>query len=135
MARVTVEDCILNEPNRFDLVIVAAQRAKQISSGIPLTVDRDNDKDAVVALREIADSTIDRDGLKEEIIQNFQKRHGFDPTDTLDEEETAMAQGQTRASDIAEAFEDAQQFISDDKEEGGQDANFSFVEENIEVED
>ena len=55
MARVTVEDCILSIPNRFDLVITAAQRAKQISSGMPLTIDRDNDKDSVVSLREIAE--------------------------------------------------------------------------------
>ena len=57
MARVTVEDCIVHVPNRFELVLLASQRAKQISSGNPLTIERDNDKDAVVSLREIADRT------------------------------------------------------------------------------
>lgn len=74
MARVTVEDCILNIPNRFELVAVAAQRAKQISSGMPLTVARDNDKDAVVSLREIADKTVDINTLREELISSQQKR-------------------------------------------------------------
>ena len=60
MARVTVEDCILHVPNRFELVLLASQRAKQISSGNPLTIDRDNDKDSVVSLREIADQTVSR---------------------------------------------------------------------------
>ncbi len=74
MARVTVEDCIQNVPNRFDLVVLAAQRAKQIAGGAPLTVDRDNDKDAVVALREIAERTIDPAKLQEEIINSNCKR-------------------------------------------------------------
>ena len=66
MARVTVEDCILNVPNRFELVLISAQRAKQIGSGNPLTIDRDNDKDPVVALREIADKTVSLEGLEED---------------------------------------------------------------------
>lgn len=74
MARVTVEDCIENIPNRFELVIVATQRAKAIASGTALTIDRDNDKDAVVSLREIADKTIDLAGIKEEVIQSFCKK-------------------------------------------------------------
>ena len=59
MARVTVEDCVLKVPNRFDLVMLAAQRARDISAGAPLTLDRDNDKNPVVALREIADETVE----------------------------------------------------------------------------
>ncbi len=124
MARVTVEDCILNIPNRFDLVVTAAQRAKQISSGMPLTIDRDNDKDAVVSLREIADKTIDLSIVQEEIIQHFQKKVGFDPSDRIEGEDDAHAGEQ-----IEEAFADASQFIPQDS--GG----MSFVEENIEVED
>ena len=74
MARVTVEDCIMNIPNRFELVVVAANRAKQISSGSALTLDRDNDKDAVVSLREIAEKTIDVEQTKEDIVQSFRKK-------------------------------------------------------------
>ena len=73
MARVTVEDCIEKIPNRFDLVLAAAQRARAISTGNPLTIDRDNDKNPVVALREIADETIDPDKLRNDIIKGLQK--------------------------------------------------------------
>ena len=73
MARVTVEDCIEKIPNRFDLVLAAAQRARNISTGNPLTIDRDNDKNPVVALREIADETIDPDKLRDDIVKGLQK--------------------------------------------------------------
>jgi DNA-directed RNA polymerase subunit omega len=73
MARVTVEDCIIKIPNRFDLVMVAAQRARDISSGAALTIDRDNDKNPVVALREIADTTIDLDALTNAVVQGLRK--------------------------------------------------------------
>ena len=69
MARVTVEDCIEKIPNRFDLVLAAAQRARNISTGNPLTIDRDNDKNPVVALREIAEETIDPDFLRDEMAK------------------------------------------------------------------
>jgi len=73
MARVTVEDCIIKIPNRFDLVMVAAQRARDISSGAALTIERDNDKNPVVALREIADTTIDLDALTNAVVQGLRK--------------------------------------------------------------
>lgn len=73
MARVTVEDCIDKVPNRFDLVMLAAHRARTISSGSPITVDRDNDKNPVVALREIADETMLPDDLYEETIESHQQ--------------------------------------------------------------
>jgi len=73
MARVTVEDCVEKLPNRFELVMVAAQRARKIGSGAALTLDRDNDKNPVVALREIADVTVNLEDLKEEIIRNNQR--------------------------------------------------------------
>lgn len=73
MARVTVEDCILKIPNRFDLVMLAAQRARDISSGAALTIERDNDKNPVVALREIADTTIDLDSLQNSVVQGLRK--------------------------------------------------------------
>ena len=74
MARVTVEDCILQVPNRFDLVMRAAQRARDISAGASLTLDRDNDKNPVVALREIADQTINLESLGDAIILGLQKQ-------------------------------------------------------------
>lgn len=73
MARVTVEDCIVKIPNRFDLVMLAAQRARAVSAGAPLTVDRDDDKNPVVALREIASETIDYKDLEESLIKGLQK--------------------------------------------------------------
>ena len=73
MARVTVEDCIDKVENRFELVLLASHRARLISAGAPLTVDRDRDKNPVVALREIADETIAPDDLKEQLIHSLQK--------------------------------------------------------------
>lgn len=73
MARVTVEDCVLKVPNRFDLVLLAAQRARQIAGGAPLAVEKDNDKNPVIALREIADSSIDLDNLRQAVITGLQK--------------------------------------------------------------
>jgi DNA-directed RNA polymerase subunit omega len=73
MARVTVEDCIDKLPNRFELVLLAAHRARLISQGAPITVDRDNDKNPVVALREIADESIVPEDLREEYIHSMQK--------------------------------------------------------------
>jgi len=74
MARVTVEDCVLKIPNRFDLVMLAAQRAREIAAGGTLTVERDNDKNPVVALREIAESSIDVDNLNQSLITGLQKQ-------------------------------------------------------------
>ncbi len=73
MARVTVEDCIEKVPNRFELILMASHRARVIGSGAALTVDRDNDKNPVVALREIADATLTPEDLKEEFIHSLQK--------------------------------------------------------------
>ncbi len=73
MARVTIEDCIDKLPNRFELVLLAAHRARLVSQGAPLTVDRDRDKDPVVSLREIAAETINKDDLREEFIHAMQK--------------------------------------------------------------
>ena len=73
MARVTVEDCVKKIPNRFDLVIAAAQRSREISNGIPIEVDRDNDKNPVVALREIAAETIDKTKVQDAIISGLQR--------------------------------------------------------------
>ena len=94
MARVTVEDCIEKIPNRFDLVLAAAQRSRNITSGNPITIDRDNDKNPVVALREIAEDTIDPNILRDEIIKGLQKLTYQEPSlneegieDELDEDD------------------------------------------------
>lgn len=73
MARVTVEDCVDKIPNRFDLVLLAAQRARQISGGAELTIDRDRDKNPVVALREIAEETVIPTELKEMVVSGLQR--------------------------------------------------------------
>lgn len=73
MARVTVEDCIDKVDNRFDLVLLASHRARQVSQGAAITIDRDNDKNPVVALREIADETLSPGDLKEDLIHSLQK--------------------------------------------------------------
>jgi DNA-directed RNA polymerase subunit omega len=78
MARVTVEDCVLRIPNRFELVMLAAQRAREVSAGAPLTVERDDDKNPVVALREIADETVSLEDLDASLIQGMQKHVEFD---------------------------------------------------------
>ncbi|MDE0993695.1 MAG: DNA-directed RNA polymerase subunit omega [Rhodospirillales bacterium] len=72
MARVTVEDCVTKVPNRFELVMIASQRARDVSAGSSITIERDNDKNPVVALREIADGTIDLAELKESVIKGLQ---------------------------------------------------------------
>ena len=74
MARVTVEDCVDKVPNRFELVMLAAHRAREIASGAPLTVSRDNDKNPVVSLREIADETQQADQLRERMIESQQSQ-------------------------------------------------------------
>jgi DNA-directed RNA polymerase subunit omega len=86
MARVTVEDCIDKVSSRFDLVLLAAERAREISGGAELTVDRDRDKNPVVALREIAEATVRPDHLQEGLVQSLQKVQ-------VDEDETPDAIG------------------------------------------
>lgn len=84
MARVTVEDCVDKVTNRFDLVLLSAQRAREISGGAELTIDRDRDKNPVVALREIAEETVNPKDLEESLVQSLQKVQ-IDDDDTPDE--------------------------------------------------
>jgi len=85
MARVTVEDCVVKVPNRFELVLVAAQRAREITAGAQLTLDRDDDKNPVVALREIADDTVALDKLQDSLIRGMQKHVEIDePEETAE---------------------------------------------------
>ena len=81
MARVTVEDCVEKIPNRFELVLMAAQRARNLSRGEELTIDRDNDKNPVVALREIAEETIDRDRLEQDLVKSLSRSPEPEPAD------------------------------------------------------
>jgi len=86
MARVTVEDCVDKVPNRFELVMLAAHRAREIAAGSPITVERDNDKNPVVALREIAEETQRADDLRERLIESNQNQIEVD-----EPEEDSMA--------------------------------------------
>ncbi len=89
MARVTVEDCVDKVPNRYELVMVAAQRTKEIADGSPLAVDRDNDKNTVVALREMADSKVDIPELQRRLVVGLQKYEEVE--ETAEEEHELMA--------------------------------------------
>jgi len=99
MARVTVEDCVDKVPNRFDLVLLAAHRAREISAGAPITVDRDNDKNPVVALREIADETQTADELTERMIESHQTQIEVDEPE---EDQMALLMGAEAADKPAD---------------------------------
>jgi DNA-directed RNA polymerase subunit omega len=103
MARVTVEDCVVKVPNRFELVLLAAQRAREVTSGAPLTLDRDDDKNPVVALREIADETIQLAHLKDSLVRGMQKHVEIDePEETPDLEQTLFGVADPIGSVIGE---------------------------------
>lgn len=103
MARVTVEDCIDKVNSRFELVLLAAHRARNISSGASLTIDRDNDKNPVVALREIADETLALDELEESLVRTWQ--HSADVEDAVEYDEN----GEGEAAEAADGAEDQPQ--------------------------
>jgi DNA-directed RNA polymerase subunit omega len=90
MARVTVEDCVVKVPNRFELVLLAAQRAREITSGAPLSLDRDNDKNPVVALREIAEDTVQLDHLQDSLVRGMQKHVEIDEPEEAPELEQTL---------------------------------------------
>lgn len=116
MARVTVEDCVEIVPNRFELVVLASQRSKDIASGSPLTVTRDNDKNPVIALREIAERKIKADLLREAVIQNCQKRAKPDVLDEAPEEESPEAMdimSEIESLNIEEELGDGMSFEDD----------------------
>ncbi|WP_319824782.1 DNA-directed RNA polymerase subunit omega [Thalassovita sp.] len=96
MARVTVEDCVDKVPNRFELVMLAAHRAREISAGAQITVDRDNDKNPVVALREIADETQSADELRERLIESNQTQIEVDQPE---DDNMALLMGGGEAAD------------------------------------
>jgi len=109
MARVTVEDCVEKIPNRFELVMMAAQRSRELSVGSELTVDRDNDKNPVVALREIADETIEVSELEEELILALQRHGETDDPEEEAEELLAMEEALTASveAELATLAEEA----------------------------
>jgi DNA-directed RNA polymerase subunit omega len=102
MARVTVEDCIDKVENRFELVLLAGHRARQVSQGQPITIDRDNDKNPVVALREIADETLSPGDLKEDLIHSLQKHVEVDEPEADPQAIESSADAGGDADDAAE---------------------------------
>ncbi len=101
MARVTVEDCVDKIPNRYELLMIAAQRAKDISSGSPLTVNRDNDKNSVVALREIAEETVSIEELQRSLVMGLQK---YVEVEEPEEEELEIMAAERELADLDEQF-------------------------------
>ena len=144
MARVTVEDCILKIPNRFELVLLAAQRARDVASGAPITLERDNDKNPVVALREIADETIGLEQVKNSLIKGMQKHVEIDePEDDKDLEgvetqtwpvDQPPAEGEELAEEAAEDEELAEDelFVAEDGALPPEDVTDETVEGDVE---
>jgi len=122
MARVTVEDCVVKVPNRFELVLLAAQRAREITSGAPLSIDRDDDKNPVVALREIADETVGLDQLKTSVVRGMQKHVEIDePEETHELELDTTLFGVAAPSGVLieeEADVEEEDLDEEDAEEG-----------------
>lgn len=124
MARVTVEDCILKVPNRFELVMVAAQRARRIGTGAALTIDRDNDKNPVVSLREIADETIIVEDLKEDLVKSHQRVFAAeDDKDDVIEEMQGEEEWNTLVSQANASEKDDDDFEGDDEDDAADDAS------------
>lgn len=131
MARVTVEDCIVEVPNRFDLVMLAAQRAREVSAGAPLTVDRDDDKNPVVALREIAERSVDLEHLQASIVQGLQKHVEMEEAEEepVEFDLSGMAIGaegeglvtEALAVEEDEAEDEAAEDLGEDAEEDGRE--------------
>ena len=101
MARVTVEDCIDKIPNRYELLMVAAQRAKDLSAGAPLTAARDNDKNSVIALREIADETVSIEELQKSLVMGLQK---YVEVEEPEEEELEIMAAEKELADLDDQF-------------------------------
>ncbi|ENN86268.1 RNA polymerase omega subunit [Rhizobium freirei PRF 81] len=116
MARVTVEDCIDKVENRFELVLLASHRARLISQGSSITIDRDNDKNPVVALREIADETLSPDDLKEDLIHSLQKHVEVDEPEP-DPASLLAASGAAASGDEEEDLPEAVTFDQMSEEE------------------
>lgn len=127
MARVTVEDCAEVVPSRFELVALAAQRAKLISAGGEIAVDRDNDKDAVISLREIAGKKVDVDALRELLVQNSQEKVHLDAYGVEETRETA--------EEVSEAAEDLMAEMNGKLLPDDEDTGAMYSDENVDFED
>jgi DNA-directed RNA polymerase subunit omega len=112
MARVTVEDCIDKVENRFELVLLASHRARLVSQGAAITIDRDNDKNPVVALREIADETLSPDDLKEDLIHSLQKHVEVDEPEP---DPASLASAGSSASSDSEREDDQPEAVTFDQ--------------------
>jgi DNA-directed RNA polymerase subunit omega len=117
MARVTVEDCVLKIPNRFELVLLAAQRAREITSGSPLSIDRDDDKNPVVALREIADETVGLEHLRTSLVRGMQKHVEIDEPEESHELDAALFGVAPPSAALVEEEADAETEDLDDEQD------------------
>jgi DNA-directed RNA polymerase subunit omega len=145
MARVTVEDCVLKVPNRFELVLLAAQRAREITSGAPLTLDRDDDKNPVIALREIAEDTVGLEHLKSSVVRGMQKHVEIDEPEEAHELEldTALlgiaaragAQSEDEAAEGAEDLGDEDAVIEEEALEEELAEDMLGTEEEVDLGD
>ncbi len=140
MARVTVEDCIINVPNRFELVLLASKRAREISAGASLSIARDNDKNPVVALREISENTISLDALREGVIKAMQRNVFIDETESeLDEElqdvmqaeQSWQGQRKAEAADMIVSDEEPSEEDEESEEDESEDSDDAIEEEEV----
>jgi DNA-directed RNA polymerase subunit omega len=131
MARVTVEDCIAEVPNRFELVVLTAERARNISSGAPLTIERKNDKNPVIALREIAAGNIDIEKLRDSQVASLQKNNKMD--DITDE--NLYAENQETLGLKTDYNEETKDIIFSPDEEIGFEIDLDFSDDDIIDED
>ena len=136
MARVTVEDCVLQIPNRFELVMLAAHRARGLSSGAELKIERDRDKNPVVALREVAEQKLDLGGLEESLIKTLQKR--IEPDRPEEEEVAELMAGEQQSwinsmdsSDEDEVGDEVLEEEEEAAETGAEPVNGAFEDAEI----
>jgi DNA-directed RNA polymerase subunit omega len=151
MARVTVEDCVIKIPNRFELVLLAAQRAREITSGAPLSIDRDDDKNPVVALREIADETVGLAHLRESVVRGMQKHVELDEAEETSELEvdtsvfgfgapdgmleTREARADMRYDDVDLVEEEEEPAIDQELADDDEDLDVKLADDILNVED
>jgi DNA-directed RNA polymerase subunit omega len=140
MARVTVEDCVVKVPNRFQLVLLAAQRAREITSGAPLSVERDDDKNPVVALREIAEGSVSLDHLQESMVRGMQKHVEIEEPEEGPELEIegSLFAGSAEAMGVEEEAEDGaleEAALAEEEIEEDLDDAMLSVEEDLDAEE
>lgn len=132
MARVTVEDCVLKVPNRFELVLLASQRAREITAGAQLTVDRDDDKNPVVALREIADDTVPLERLQDSLIRGMQKHVEIDEPEEAIELESNLF-GVTEPLGVGGLADDVEEEPAEDDELAEDMLSLEDAEEDVDL--